>query len=210
MSHAYAARGARQTAILAAIVGLHFAVFLVVLTGITPPTVKGSDDPPPVILLPKPVEPEPVEAPQPTPIVDGFFFREDYPEPFIPVPAFPQDDPVTVKGGDGAAGEAASLEPPVEIVPPSLRTRPASVAAAINSCYPPASRRMNEEGTVIALVTIGTTGSAVNWGVEQSSGFARLDAAIACVLRKLDFVAGRRDGQAVAAEARLPIVFRLD
>lgn len=210
MSPADVARGTRQTAILAAIVGLHFAVFLVIAAGLVPPEVFKPPERMKVRLLPKPLEPEPVDAPRTIPIVDDFFFREAYPEPVIPIPAFPQGDPVTEKGDEGAAGKAANIDPPVEIVPPSLRTRPASVAAAINACYPAASRRMNEEGTVVALVTIGAGGSAVDWSVARSSGFTRLDAAIGCVLRKLDFVAGRRDGRGVSAAARLPIVFRLD
>jgi outer membrane biosynthesis protein TonB len=57
---------------------------------------------------------------------------------------------------------------------------------------------------------IGAQGDALHWRIAQSSGFPRLDEATACVLGKLAFVAGRRDGQAVAAEAMLPIVFRLD
>jgi TonB family protein len=45
--------------------------------------------------------------------------------------------------------------------------------------------------------------------VAGSSGFARLDAAVTCVIRRLEFNPGRRDGAAVAASVTLPIVFRL-
>jgi protein TonB len=209
MSHAYAARGARQTAIIAAIVGLHFAAFLVIVTGLRlPPVVE--PEPPVVRLLPKPKPTEPViYAPDAGPIVD--VFPEAYPKPDIPIPQFEPDDSSRVAEAESTAGVTGGSSPYVEdFVPPALRTRPAHAAAAINACYPAAARRMNEEGTVIALVTIGADGSPVNWGVAHSSGFARLDAAIACVLRRLEFVAGRRDGQAVSAEARLPIVFQLD
>lgn len=208
MSHAHAARGARQTAVLAAIVGLHFAVFLIIAMGLQPPPVVQTE-PKPITVLPMPEKPKPEEAVPPAGPIDDFY-PDAYPPPDFPLPDFKREEPTAVLDRDGAAGEAVTINPLVDIVPPSLRTRPASVAAAINSCYPAASRRMNEEGTVVALVTIGAAGSAVNWSVAQSSGFARLDAAIACVLKKLDFVAGRQDGQAVAAEARLPIVFRLD
>lgn len=209
MSHAYAARGARQTAVLAAIVGLHLAVFLVAALGLVPRDVLNFKEPIPVTVLPKPEKPEQeLIAPRPGP--PDAYFPGEYPEPDFPIPDFTRSEQATVPAGEGQPGEGVTIDPPVEIVPPSLRTRAANVAAAINACYPAASRRLNEEGTVVALVTIGATGSAVNWSVAQSSGFARLDAAIACVLGKLDFVAGRRDGQAVSAEARLPIVFRLD
>ncbi len=210
MSHAYAARGARQTAVLAAIVGLHFAVFLVVAAGVIP------QDPPKIDKI-WPVKPPPRNDEKPVivePVVDLMpGWTENVERPDIDIPDFApvaKDAPTAPQFPDvGARSDSGSAGRGVDVVAPKLRTRPASVAAAINSCYPAASRRMSEEGTVVALVTIGATGQAVNWSVAQSSGFARLDAAIACVLRKLEFVAGRRDGQAVSAEARLPIVFRL-
>ena len=209
MSHAFAARGARQTAVLAAIIGLHFAVFLVVAGGLIPPNTFRPVERMKVRLLPKPVETEPTAVPPASgPRLDNEPYF--YPEPHIPIPEFDKQEPRADTVFEGEVGSGAGAGPVAEIIPPSLRTRPASVAAAINACDPAASRRMNEEGTVVALVTIGAGGSAVNWSVAQSSGFARLDAAIDCVLRKLDFVAGRRDGQAVSMEARLPIVFRLD
>ena len=209
MSHAYAAGGARQTAVLAVIVGLHFAVFLVVATAVIPTDHFNAPEPMPVRAIPEPKKPEPM------PVVPGPGPQDDYhpgvyPKPDFPIPDFTQADPRNEPDVEGVAGVTVGNGPVVDYIPPALRTRPANVAAAINTCYPAASRRMNEEGTVVALVTIGAAGSAVNWSVAQSSGFARLDAAIACVLRKLDFVVGRRDGQAVSAEARLPIVFQLD
>ena len=206
MSHAYAARGARQTAILAAIVGLHYAVFLAVKTVrivLDPPPAE-----PPPIVWPEPPKPEPREAPpQPGPM--GGYTPDKYAEPDVQLPDFTDKRLPIELVGAGVTGEGAGAGPTTVYVPPSLRTRKANVEAAINSCYPAASRRMNEEGKVVALITIGPSGSAVNWSVAQSSGFARLDAAIGCVLGKLDFVAGRRDGQAVSAEATLPITFQL-
>lgn len=211
MSHAYAARGARQTAVLAAIVGLHFAAFVVIALGLVPIA-------PPTVVHTYPVDPPPRNKEKPVivepdmELMPGWSLKVEKPDVDLPdftpvtqdMPTVPQNSDVGVGSDAGTAGMG------VEVTAPKLRTRPANVAAAINTCYPAASRRMNEEGTVVVLVTIGAAGSAVNWNVAESSGFARLDAAIACVLRKLDFVAGRRDGRAVSAEARLPIVFRLD
>jgi outer membrane biosynthesis protein TonB len=47
------------------------------------------------------------------------------------------------------------------------------------------------------------------WHVVQGSGFPRLDGAVDCVLRRLEFVPGRRDGRAVPSSVLLPIAFRL-
>ena len=208
MSHAFAVRGARQTAVLAAIIGLHFAVFLAV-TAVRDS--GGFVDPGPstITVLPEPPKPEPRAAPpQPGPIEGPDL--QPYPEPKFPLPEFKVPQPRVEPVPGGTVGGVAGAGPTVVVVPPALKTRPANVAAAINACYPAASRRLNEEGKVVALVTISASGSAVNWSVAQSSGFARLDAAIACVLSKVVFVAGRRDGQAVFADATLPIVFQLD
>ena len=46
--------------------------------------------------------------------------------------------------------------------------------------------------------------------VSQSSGFERLDGAAECVIRRLPFDPGKRDGQPVEAQATLPIVFKLE
>ena len=211
MSHVSAARGARQTAVLAAIVGLHFAVYLVVALGLIPRDPPKVTDTVPIRTVPRNDEKLVVEKPTvellPGPTVTVARPDVNLPD-FAPVANDSPNIPLTVDPGAGSVAGTDGIV--LHVVPPKLRTRPASVAAAINACYPPASRRLNEEGTVVALVTIGAAGSAVNWSVARSSGFARLDAAIACVLGKLDFVAGRRDGQAVSAEALLPIVFRLD
>ena len=211
MSHAYAARGARQPAVLAAIVGLHFAVILVIALGLEPRALEIIFKPEP-ITPPKEPEKELVVEP-PTGNYKPGVIEIVVSEPVIDIQV--DEEPtkgVTASTGveTGSAGEAGTIQAVAEYVPPSLRTRPASLSALINACYPAASRRLNEEGTVLALVAIGANGSAASWSVAQSSGFPRLDAAIACVLGKLDFVAGRRDGQAVSAEALLPIVFKLD
>jgi protein TonB len=84
------------------------------------------------------------------------------------------------------------------------------VSAAINACYPSASRRLSEEGRVVATITVGSDGKAGAISVAQSSGFERLDGAAECVIRKLAFNPGKRDGVAVEAQATLPIVFKLE
>jgi protein TonB len=84
------------------------------------------------------------------------------------------------------------------------------ISAAINACYPSASRRLSEEGRVVATITVGSDGKAGAISVAQSSGFERLDGAAECVIRKLAFNPGKRDGVAVEAQATLPIVFKLE
>jgi protein TonB len=69
---------------------------------------------------------------------------------------------------------------------------------------------LSEEGRVLLTITIGADGKAGVMSVSQSSGFERLDGAAECVIRRLPFDPGKRDGVPVEAQATLPIVFKLE
>jgi protein TonB len=212
MSHAYAARGSRQTAVFTAIAALHFVAFLVIAMGLMPRVLERV----PVALPITPLAPETKPIPVlEKPVVNPEDFAAEIfvAEPVFDLPLFDATETVPDAetgwtGGEGSATGSSAAH--AGLVAPSLGTPAGSFAALIGSCYPAASRRLDEEGRVVVRVLIDATGAAAHWSVAQSSGFPSLDEATACVLRKLDFVAGRRDGRAVAAEATLPIVFRLD
>jgi protein TonB len=212
MSHAYAARGSRQTAVFTAIAAFHFVAFVVLATGLVPRVLEKVPVALPITPLASEEKPIPILE-KPDVNLEGFTAGIAVVEPVVDLPRFDATE-IAPDASTESTGEAGSTTGSpaahVEHVAPRLRTRSASFAALIGSCYPAASRRLNEEGRVVARVLIDATGAAVHWSVAQSSGFPRLDEATACVLRKLEFVAGRRDGQAVAAEAILPIMFRLD
>jgi protein TonB len=141
----------------------------------------------------------------------------DVPPPIVPPPLI--DLPV-FEGPTTAITAQVKEAPPraqpqapsrqVQITPPRIKARGDRIAAAINSCYPSASRRLSEEGRVLLTITIDAAGKAGAMKVSQSSGFERLDAAAECVIRKLPFEPGKRDGQPVEAQATLPIVFKLE
>jgi protein TonB len=129
----------------------------------------------------------------------------------VPIPDFERVRSLQVE--NNAATEPASGSGPavaaVDVRAPSLRHPDSRLAALVSSCYPAASRRLSEEGRVVVRVDVDAAGRASAWNVAGGSGFARLDAAAACVIRRLEFNPARRDGAAVAASAMLPIVFRL-
>ena len=212
MSHAYAARGSRQTAVFTAIAAFHFVAFLVVTMGLVPRVLEKVPVALPITPLASEEKPIPVLE-RPDVNLEDFTAEISVAEPDVGIPRFDASETIpdastgTTREAGSTTGSPAAHD---EYIAPRLRTRSGSFAALIGSCYPAASRRLNEEGRVIAHVLIDAKGASVHWSVAQSSGFPRLDEATACVLRKLEFVAGRRDGQAVAAEAMLPIVFRLD
>ncbi len=211
MTHNYSAGGSRRAVVLTAIIGFHFAMFLVIAAGLVPrpvePFIKVKPITPPRI-----VEPVPAIVPPQWP---GRIDPEAYfvPEPKFPIPSFPdsKDSPTAPTADrDTPNGEPSIQRQPVERALPSLQGRGDRFADVIRACYPAASRRAGEEGRVLIAVTIGTQGQVRSWRLMQSSGFPRLDAATPCVLGKLRFNAGREDGRAVEAEVSLPIVFRLD
>ncbi len=124
------------------------------------------------------------------------------PEPLVPIPDFkdsttpPVETRATAKPETGAG---PGVPAPV-VRGPSLRMRDSRLAALIDACYPSASRRLDEEGRVVILVRVDASGRVAAWNIVERSGFARLDAAADCVVRRLEFNPGRRDGAAVGGE----------
>jgi periplasmic protein TonB len=200
----------RQAVILATILGFHVGAGLLVMDGFHP-RLKWLKPAPPHIYyeLPKAQSPVPVAPQRPGPVDYGL---PELPDPAVPIPDFrsfaaPPDEP---RSGAGPAPGSGPDMPPPDSHGPSLRMRDNRLAALIDACYPSASRRLAEEGRVVVHVRVDAAGRAAAWNLVERSGFARLDAAAGCVVRRLEFVPGRHDGTAVEASARLPIVFRLD
>jgi protein TonB len=209
MSTALVARAIRQAIVLSGIAGVHLGAFALVSLGLLPSLTK-PDTGAPLFMFREP--PVPTLIAKPDVFLVGDYEGATQPEPDIRVPSFWDSIAGPAGPGDAGAGKAGGARglPSADLRPPGLRTRDSRVKALIDSCYPAASRRHSEEGRVVAHVVVGSDGRPVTWAVDQGSGFPRLDAAAECVVRRLEFVAGQRDGRAVEAPVRLPIVFRLE
>lgn len=210
MANSYSAAAPRRTAVLVATIALHIGFFWIFKEGLVRAGMQLVQDIG-IMDLPPPPPPEDLEEPPPPPPVD-------VPPPIVPPPLI---DLPTFEGPTTAITARVTAAPPpraqpqapprqVQITPPRIKARGDRIAAAINSCYPSASRRLSEEGRVVVTITIDAAGKAGTMSVSQSSGFARLDGAAECVIRKLPFDPGKRDGQPVDAQATLPIVFKLE
>jgi periplasmic protein TonB len=208
----YAAGPSRQSAVVTTVLGIHVGLFLVLASGLgrdvwhvikpdpAPVRIIPKEPPKPVLIAPGPRAPDELQVPR-------------VPEPDIPIPEFekPVAAPTAEMQSSATTGhDAAGSGPGGTYQAPALRTRDVRLAALIDSCYPAASRRRGEEGRVLVDLTIAASGRPGAWRVAESSGFAGLDVAAGCVVGKLTFIPGRRDGRAVDADARLPIVFRLN
>lgn len=213
MTRTYSAGRSRHAAVLTAIVAFHLGMFLLIAAGLGPRIIGliGDEDPPPVTLLPE--QPDPIERSAPEDPGPLDFVVSVEPKPDLVIPVFPNEPAPTLsqEPGTAAAGAGADHERArSERVAPRLKGRNERLAALIDSCYPAGSRRAGEEGRAIVHLVIGGRGRVNSWRLAGSTGYARLDAAVRCIIDRLEFVPGRQDGRAVEAEAQLPIVFRLD
>jgi protein TonB len=213
MANVYASGGgSRRAAVFIGIVLLHFGFYLALVNGLARHALELVQDVGIIDLPPPPPPPEDLKEPPPPPPSD--LPPPVVPPPLIDLPTFTgPTTAITAQVSNKVAPAPKVAAPPpraVQITPPSMKSSPRSLASALNSCYPSASRRLNEEGRVVVIVTIGIDGKMADTKVAQSSGFERLDGAAECVIRKLTFNPGRRDGQAVEAQATLPITFKLE
>jgi protein TonB len=185
----------RKTIVGFVVIGIHvvFAFALIVGTAIkaVPQLAEALD-----MRLLKHEEEQEKKAPPPPP--------PDFKPPPVQTPLV--DLPV-VAGPPPPQAIVAPKEPPKPAEAPKKAEPPpitqAKVAKGVNlgdACsgyYPSASRRLNEEGSVVLLIFIGPNGKVSDTKVETSSGFQRLDeAAQKCVVQQ-----GRFEPQKVGAEA---------
>lgn len=160
--------------------------------------------PAPKIIPPEPKpKPKPIEKPQPRQIVatSPIIAPTDYvapPPPPQPVPVVAPPEPVT------------PAAPPLPLGPVTMAGE-LSVACPQRTApsYPPTSRRLGEEGTVVLRVELDEQGKVCAARVSSSSGFARLDTAALDAVRNWHCNPAQRAGQPVRSVALQPFKFIL-
>lgn len=212
MTLSYSLAGSpRRTSVFGAIIGLHLVFYLAVVHGLRFPAPPPLDrEPPPLRVIPRVIEPDPVEMPGRAELVEGYTVVVERPDFDLPdLDTVREQAPQTGSGPDGEPTGSRAEWPAAEYVAAALRTPDARLAALIDSCYPASARRLGEEGKAVARVTIGPRGQILRWSIQESSGFPQLDEAMDCVMRRISFRPARQGGQAVESEILLPVVFRL-
>ena len=156
--------------------------------------------PPPPPPKAQPVRPRPaparilaVETPAP-PAAEAPVFT--VPTPPAPVAAPPGPNPAPA--------------PPAPPAPVTQARFDADYLKNPKPAYPPASRRLGEEGKVVLRVHVSAEGRPTAVELKGSSGFARLDAAARAAVEQWRFVPARRGDEAIAAWVLVPIVFSLE
>lgn len=211
MTRPYSAGASRRTAVFTAIIGFHFATFLLIAAGLGPPLLVNQRQPDPPIVRVLPEKEAPIKVVAPDDPVHIEYTADVVTEPVIQILKINDPDSSTrVVDPDSGSTVVVEHGASLPLVPPHLRMRGDRLAALINRCYPAASRRAGEEGRATVQMLVGNDGSVRNWRLVQGTGFARLDAALGCIIRNLAIEPGRQDGRAVESDVVLPIIFRLN
>jgi protein TonB len=110
-----------------------------------------------------------------------------------------------------APAPAPAPAPQPKPAPPTIEL-PSSDADYLQNprpVYPPMSKRLNEQGTVLVRVLIGVDGTAQQAEIQQSSSFDRLDKAAMATVLQWRYVPGKRAGKPEAMWFTVPIVWVL-
>lgn len=175
---------------------------------IEPPRPK-EEPPPPPPPAPKPLTKQPVitPAPQLRAIVDPT------PTPNAPVGVIEPPAPLPpIAAPVAPAPPAPAAPPPAPPAPPRVEL-PSSDADYLQNPkppYPPMSKKLNEQGTVIIRVLIGVDGLPQKSEIRKSSGYSRLDESAATTVMKWRYVPGKRAGVPETMWFNVPINFVLE
>jgi len=198
--------GGRKATIFAIIVALHAVLIWALASSLSkiivdrlPPIIKAeiiqeiADEeepppPPPTVETPPPYVPPPdivIDLPVDMPATTALTQVTNVPKPAAPPPV--------VKSGIKKAPE----------IDPKFKRR-------FQPEYPPTSRRLGEEGSVVLQVLVGVDGNVQDGKVQKSSGFPRLDeAALKHALRAWRFTPGTEDGTPVATWHSVKVTFKI-
>jgi len=134
------------------------------------------------------------------------------------VPGAAEPTPVAVAStlptANPAAAAPATLTATAAPAPTSVRVElPSSDADYLQNPrppYPPVSKRLNEQGTVIVRVLIGADGLPQKAELRKSSGYDRLDQVALATVMKWRYLPGKRAGIAETMWFDVPISFLLE
>jgi periplasmic protein TonB len=134
--------------------------------------------------------------------------------PDVPVPqvAIERSTAITVPPPSTVTLAVAAMPRPTDIeghAPPLLDAQAVGYLVPPAPHYPPASRRLCEEGEVLVRVLIDAEGRPREIDVLRSSGHARLDEAAIEAVRAALFRPYVAQGRAHAAYVRVPVEFAL-
>ena len=81
---------------------------------------------------------------------------------------------------------------------------------SLETLWPAESKRLGEEGTVLATIRISASGCVTGVSIAGSSGSDMMDTAVRSYLESVEFLPAELNGTAVESVSTLPVVFKLD
>ena len=207
-------RPAKHLVGLTVVVGLHLGLLWALQNGLANKVLSVAQKPIVASLIEE-IKPKALPPPPPPPQV-----KKPPPPPPEYVP--PPDRSVVQQAAPANAIAAVTSAPPPAAEPPAPPQPPPApgpsvrvpAVASSSSCekpeYPPASRRLEEAGTVVLRFLIAAEGRIIESKVESSSGSPRLDEAARLALSKCKFKPGSVDGVPEQSWASMKYTWRLD
>lgn len=201
-----------------AVLGLHVAAVVGMAELATRPAVRETVKELYVRLveLPPPAPEQPVaQEAKPPPVAKKEVVRKPEPPPILAAAAEAPSMASFVVPPPPPAPLPIQAAPP----PPLAPLAPMPVVAARfdadylhnpKPIYPPASRRLSEEGTVTLRVRVSAEGATLAVELRQSSGYPRLDEAALDAVRRWRFVPARQGAEAIESWVAVPIAFKLE
>ena len=198
-------RSAGRTAILIGIVAFHVVLVVAINSSLStvildrlPPLIKAEI----IEEITKDDEPPP-----PPPTVET-------PPPYVPPPDIVIDLPTSTKGPTTALVVTDKPRPVAPPPSPVVKKAPEidpRYKRRFQPDYPPTSRRLGEEGSVIVQVLVDPEGKVSDGKIQKSSGFPRLDeAALKHALGAWRFTPGTEDGKPVSVWHSVKVTFRIE
>jgi protein TonB len=195
----------RRGAALIAVLILHVGIVWAFYTGLAGKLVQKIIPPVEIAQIDKPKDID--KPPPPPPKLEEI-------KPFVPPPEFVDiQAPVAETTAITQVTHTATPAP----VPVAAAPRPGTGIAQDpkhplhigEDYYPDASRRANEEGRCIVLITVAVDGRISNESIQTSSGFPRLDEACLKGVHGQRMKPATEDGKPIEKTVSLPIVWKL-
>jgi protein TonB len=146
------------------------------------------------------------EPPPPPPKIET-------PPPYVPPPDIQISLPSETAPTRAITAVTNKPKPPAPPPPPAVRKEPEidpRFKRRFQPDYPPTSRRLGEEGSVILQVLVGPDGTVQDGKVQQSSGHTRLDeAALKHALRAWRFTPGTDGGKPITMWKTIKVTFQI-
>src|SRR5665213_697699 len=195
----------RRGAALVAVLILHVGIVWAFYTGLAGKLVQTIIPPVEIAQIDKPKDVD--KPPPPPPKLEEI-------KPYVPPPEFvdiqqPQVETtaISVVTHTAAPAPVAAVAQPKPGTP--IRPDPRHPLRIGEDYYPDASKRANEEGRCIVLMTVSADGRITNESIQTSSGFPRLDEACLKGVHGQHMLPATEEGKPVEKTVSIPIVWKL-